>query len=174
MTSLRIKPMARVIMALFVLAVFIAGGLVVRPFRVRAATTPAAASTIALPEIGASIPVSAEIADLAYLTDSKTVPGTTFLYVSSKSLQSVNSAAGQCTTTSGALGAIWKVSFDPTTVPEMARDTVKKLPSGAYLVYQPPQTACSADDTVTTRQTKLIGLVRAAVANGQQLQGSAQ
>ena len=177
MTNLqRIKATITGIVALLIVAAVPLGATLMSA----AATSNASSGTVPtvtqvnIPELGVSLPVPSELKDLTYTVDSTTVPGTTFVYLSTTALESLDNATTRCDAMQGAIGALWRVAQNPATIPAMHYNAAKFV-GGSYLVFEAPQGGCSANPTVLQQQMQLVGLVKDALSGAQvSTTGSAQ
>ena len=152
------------IFAAFILTLSMMVGVLFASRNAEAATASlGAGSEVKIPELGVRLELPSELKDLTYFVDSTSVPGTKFIYFSTASLESLNSATSQCAAKAGAIGAAWMVAGDPKTAPELHMNSYKPL-SKSYLVYQAPQSGCSSDSKVLEIQATQIKLLQAAIS----------
>lgn len=135
------------------------------PSVVPSAAAPAVAQ-VTIPELGVSLPVPGELKDLKYSVDRTSVPGITVAYLSTTALERLDDATTRCDATQAALGAIWRVAQNPATTPDM-QYRAAKLVGGSYLVYEAPQSGCSAIPAVYQQQMRLVGLLSEAISGAQ-------
>lgn len=163
------------IIAVAAAGMFLAPGLVgsgrigaalgVQPAASPAAGSPTAALSyeLTIAELGVRLPLPPSLDDIKYTVDSKSVPGTTFVYLSTQALEAQsNNSSTRCTSKDGALGAIWKITSDPKTIPQMHVDATKQIGSD-YFVYQEPQSGCSSNPATLKLQKSGIESVKTAV-----------
>jgi hypothetical protein len=121
-----------------------------------------------IPELGITLSLPQDLHSLTYTVD-ESMSKTPFVYLSAQSLEEETSeASSRCAAKDGALGALWKVGFDPRKVVEMQSYTIKQLGPNTWLVYQPPQTSCSKDSNVVSQQANLIRQIRPALLDSVQ------
>lgn len=130
-----------------------------------AARISAATATVKVPELGIEITVPDSLKDLQYVVDTTSVPGTTFVRLTTASLEAMDGASSQCTAAQSALGVMWKMTSSPADTG--ARATTYKQVGAAYILYDHPQQGCSNKPATNQLQSSQATLLETAIQTAQ-------
>jgi type II secretory pathway pseudopilin PulG len=128
-------------------------------------TQTAQETTFRIPELGVALTLPNSLKDLKYAVDTTSVPGTTFVRITTTTLEAQDGAGSHCTAAESALGAMWKLDRDPATA-GAAANTWKQVGS-TYLLYSRPQQGCTNNPSTGQLQNDQVKLLEAAVQTAQ-------
>lgn len=118
-----------------------------------------------IPELGIEITVPDGLKDLKYVVDTTSVSGTTFVRLTTGSLEAIDGESSQCSAAQSALGVMWKTTSNPADTG--ARATTYKKVGDSYILYDHPQQGCSNVPATNQRQSSQTMLLQAAVQTAQ-------
>lgn len=111
-----------------------------------------------IPELNIKLVLPDELTDLIYYVDATIPSGGPVAFFTTTTLEQIDGSDSECTAKNGAIGAIWITLQDPKMSPGLS-----KLVEGSYVIYEHPQSGCSASFTASKLQTEQSRLLQDAL-----------